>query len=504
MKLNLFHPSSWTFWPERDAAIAGNAGRELSYRWYALFLFVFTALVNLIFINNDLWQDELYTLDEFVLVPMSKTLTDYHTTNNHIVFNLISNFYCRVIGVNDLRELLQQPWLIRLVPYFFTLLTIPLLYSTVKKIQGSYTAIVTLVIYASSLLVYTFGVQVRGYSLEFFLCILFIRFVLEFRVKPKAATFAGIVIAGFLLLLNLPSTIYFFAAIMLVVFLGIIFPLRAFSVKKALFSAPGKILITLIISFCLFALFFWFKKDQLSSNELLTRKVNTPVELLKQPFVIALRLLDWRYFLVLPLLLAFISTLRFRLSLFFVLSLVLPFLLFTLHNPTIVQRIWIVMLPVFCWLLAQLWVPVLQMKKPFLLLFTTLCIVTALFSLWRLQYESEASNRAGKRPLDLRRQYHLFGFHPNKVMEKAKIYAASNSSVVFLYDETLSGIQYYLDRSGLDTVASPASTSRAIFLLTDHIQARHLTGLSQATVIDSGKNNATELYKWYLLKGRPE
>ena len=47
-------------------------------------LFFTSAL--LYFFNNDFWQDEIYTITHFIYVPFKTVVTDYHTTNNHILF----------------------------------------------------------------------------------------------------------------------------------------------------------------------------------------------------------------------------------------------------------------------------------------------------------------------------------------------------------------------------------------------------------------------------------
>ena len=40
-------------------------------------------------LNNEMWNDEIYTLLHFVLVPLQTTLFDYHVPNNHIFFSLL-------------------------------------------------------------------------------------------------------------------------------------------------------------------------------------------------------------------------------------------------------------------------------------------------------------------------------------------------------------------------------------------------------------------------------
>ena len=51
-----------------------------------ILIFIGFCMVQSILLNNDFWNDELYTLDKFTFVPISQTLWDYHVPNNHIFF----------------------------------------------------------------------------------------------------------------------------------------------------------------------------------------------------------------------------------------------------------------------------------------------------------------------------------------------------------------------------------------------------------------------------------
>ncbi|HEX2629820.1 MAG TPA: hypothetical protein VHM26_12430, partial [Chitinophagaceae bacterium] len=492
----------WTFWPARN-----NDPHNSSYSRYAIVFFLIAAFGNLYFINNDLWQDELYTLDNFVLVPLSRTVSDYHTTNNHVTFNVICNVYCKLIGVKDLRQLLENPWIIRVVPYFFSLMAIPLLYNSVRKIQGELMSIITLAVYTSSLVFYTFGVQVRGYSLGLALCILLINLVLTYRVQPRMWRLAAIALTGFLVLINLPSTIYFFTALMIVLFAASFFPLRQITLKSVVRSLPFKIVIALAWSFLACALFFYTKKEQLSQNSLLGSSGNSIVSLIKQPIVVFGRFIDWRIILVLPVIFLFWRPWqklnRFQLSLFYITALLLPFLLYVFHNPVIILRIWIVLFPMSCCLVAQLWFPLLKESKQRVILFVISLFVISAFSFMDVKRQTVKSYINSARPLDLRQQYHLFGFHPRRIIQKATEYSKRDHAEVMIYDETISGIQYYIDKSGLDTTDNP-TFNRRLFLIADNINAPHILGIQPGSIIDSGSHNRTELYKWYLVKSKNE
>lgn len=203
----------WTFWPAEAPKMEPPG---LHYKGFPLFLFfllALTALFNLTFINNELWQDELYTLDNFVLVPVSKTLTDYHSTNNHLIFSLLSNIYLKIAGISNLHTLMESPWIIRLLPYCITLLTIPCFYFLTRRIFGSlFSAIATLLL-ATSLETYSFGTLVRGYSLEILLSTLLLLWILRYQQTSDKRLLLPIALVSAAGLLNLPPAIYSEAAL---------------------------------------------------------------------------------------------------------------------------------------------------------------------------------------------------------------------------------------------------------------------------------------------------
>src|ERR1700733_8756601 len=91
----LFGKQFWTFWPIELYQGKPIGGKKKQSSMFFFSILLISAVANLFFINNELWQDELYTLDHFVLVPISTTLSDYHSSNNHFVFNLIANIYLK-------------------------------------------------------------------------------------------------------------------------------------------------------------------------------------------------------------------------------------------------------------------------------------------------------------------------------------------------------------------------------------------------------------------------
>ena len=117
-------------------------------------------------ISTDLWNDEIYTLKHFTFVPLMKTCTDYHVPNNHIFFNLVNNLYLRMTGIHSLDNLMDYPWVIRLVSLLYSLLSLFVMYLTGRKFFNRSTAYISVILLLTSIPFLNYATQVRGYGLS--------------------------------------------------------------------------------------------------------------------------------------------------------------------------------------------------------------------------------------------------------------------------------------------------------------------------------------------------
>ena len=484
------------FLPDFNKGYFNNETRNEFHKFFFI-LFFFASIINLFFISNDLWQDELYTIQHFVLVPLKHTLTDYHTTNNHIIFNFLANIYLKLINVNKIEVLLANPSIIRLLPFSFTMLSLIILYNGAKNNFGYLFAIVVLLLYTTSLQLYTFGTQVRGYSLSLLLMIVLLNQIYTSFRKPHLNHLILLSIAGFLLLVNLPSSLYLYLSFILLLFIEL---LLQYNKRKNNLSETLNVFLALSISLLLAGIFFWFKKEQLENNSLLQNSGNEILRLIKQPFTVYYRLIDLRLFLLIPI---FVFVLKYRLnkiyfSTFLSGLLICPFIIYMFHNPTIILRIWIVLLPVLCYFLAFIILPFVKYKH--LKKITIPLLVLLVVSMITLKYQILNKFEKGKAPLDLKFQYHLFGFEPFATTLKAKKVQDEIGAKILLHDMYWGGIKYYLPDSYTTNKNELAKQTEPIFLISDHFNEMNNFLQFNYHVIDSGHNN--QFYKWYLLKKR--
>lgn len=116
--------------------------------------------------GNDLWNDEIYTLQSFVFKGLGTVLTDYHVPNNHILTNIFHWGWVQLTGVNDLGALLDSPWRIRLLPLCFSALTVWWVYRAGLACGDRPTGLLAVLMLLSGLTFQAYAFQVRGYALN--------------------------------------------------------------------------------------------------------------------------------------------------------------------------------------------------------------------------------------------------------------------------------------------------------------------------------------------------
>jgi hypothetical protein len=160
------------------------------------------------YMNMDFWYDEVFTLRNFVFVPLEKTGADYSFPNNHVFFNLINNVYLKIIGVEDLFSLMGGEYKIRLPPLIYTLVTTAYLYLIGGKFFNKSVARLALIILITTVPFYNFALQVRGYGLSAMLLCVTLYHVWSFEEKPRPVDAAMALLATALCLYTIPVNLY--------------------------------------------------------------------------------------------------------------------------------------------------------------------------------------------------------------------------------------------------------------------------------------------------------
>lgn len=160
--------------------------------------------------NEDLWNDEIYTLKSFVFKGLPTVLTDYHVPNNHILANVLHWLWVRLTGA-DFGDCMDSPWRIRLLPGLLSAFTVILLVRTAARHWGAEAGFAAGLALLTGISFQAFAFQVRGYPLTLLAAsglLFFALQVLQEKVFSwKNATVVAALTAA--LLWAIPSNLYF-------------------------------------------------------------------------------------------------------------------------------------------------------------------------------------------------------------------------------------------------------------------------------------------------------
>ena len=160
-------------------------------------------------LNLDFWNDELYSLEHFVLVPLSKTLGDYHVPNNHILFNFFQNLYLKLIGLETMPQVLEHPLLVRLPNLVYLFLSLFLFGRILDRIGGRQLALLGLGILISFIPFQNFAFQLRAYGLSITLLLWLVNAFQSYQINKEIRQLTFMALATFGAFYAVPSNLYF-------------------------------------------------------------------------------------------------------------------------------------------------------------------------------------------------------------------------------------------------------------------------------------------------------
>lgn len=302
--------------------------------------------------NDGLWNDEIYTLRNFVFQGLPTVMSDYHVPNNHILSNVFHWLWIQLSGITDLGQLLDQAWRIRLWPGLLAFATIGMVYRLGRQATDPLGGAIAVVVLLTTLAFGNFALQVRGYSLSMLLITGLIYGA--FRVLSAQAvdriSVAALALSVLGLLYTIPSNLYVVAGagIMLAVLLG---KNHKRTVIIALSAMSGGGLAAVALYLPMF--------DQVTNNEYITagRSFRTDhIILLKTTLE---HFLNWRFLLLPLLVLGWRATPKGDLHRQQLILLggvfLLPFAASLVRGDTPPMRTYTVLIPVFALFIALAW-----------------------------------------------------------------------------------------------------------------------------------------------------
>lgn len=435
----------------------------LSDHFPEIIVFLVFCSIQLININLDFWNDEIYTLKEFVFVPFSQTLTDYHSTNNHIFFNLINNLYLKIIGVDSLFSLMDRPYLLRILTFLYA---IPLFIYTYKigyRFFGRPIGLLAIILLTTTIPYFNFSLQIRGYGLSMLLLVMLIYYGLVFLETNKRKYLVWTTLLACLFPYTILSNLYPLGGLLF--FLGLYFLITVFITPKK-WNNKGKpffLLLSVIAGTILSIGLYLPVLDDIFSISYI--KSGVLFDISKLEFLIP-RIVEGvisnRWFLMVP----FVIGLLFNFKSFkskgkyfflFIFTCLIPLALIYFRGDTTPIRTLSVLVPLFCIMIAavvmagwRIW----KKSPKYDLIFMLLVLIYSLFifksELNRISEKLLDDIIVGRRSKDLYFQYHSARYQP---MSDIKGFLSNNynPALPLIKIECQDhGISNYLEKFGLD------------------------------------------------------
>ena len=417
----------------------------------------------------DFWNDELYTLKNFVFVPVTTTLTDFHVPNNHVLFNLVNNLYLKIIGIESLYELMDAPWKLRLLPLLYSCLTGYYLYKLAKTFFNREVALLSLAILLTSVPFYNFALQVRGYGLSMLWLVMIVYYCLAYFHFGKKRNLSYIAMSVSFALYTLPLNLYFIISLWVILLISI---LNGKSVVKTGKSPPNAtdrkscifILLSSLAGVLISLAYYSPMLQQLLFNPYLDANYAfTPGNFRIFP-VVLLSFNSKRYLLTALVLIGFALTITSRsanknlkITLLALLGLMtLPMVISIVRNDHAPERAFVNLLPffaLFCTICACTALTGFRLRHQYKAVMFSLVVGYCLVSLyWQISHINRhlyKDLQTGGRSQGLYYNYYLKHFNP---LQQAKYFYKNHYSpadTVIILDAEPHGFTNYLDKFGI-------------------------------------------------------
>lgn len=129
--------------------------------WPAVIVLLAVATVlRVVSLDSDLWIDEVFTLVNFVRLPVGQIITDYSSDNQHVLFSVLARLGVSIFG--------ESAWAIRLPSVIFGIASIWAAMRLAALVYGSRVAVYTGLLLTLSYHHIWFSQNARGYTLLLF------------------------------------------------------------------------------------------------------------------------------------------------------------------------------------------------------------------------------------------------------------------------------------------------------------------------------------------------
>ncbi len=186
-------------------------------------------------LNSELWYDEIKTVLELVRPPLSQTLTDFPSNNDHPFFSLLSHVSISALG--------EAPWTVRLPAVLFAIATIPMLYVFGRDAVGRLEGLLAAGLLAVSYHHVWYAQNARGYTMMLFFTLLLGWLLLKAMKTPSLKTYSLYAVIAALACYTHLTMVYVVVAQAMVVGLNLLLGMKGkIDIKSFVTPALGFIL----------------------------------------------------------------------------------------------------------------------------------------------------------------------------------------------------------------------------------------------------------------------
>jgi hypothetical protein len=409
----------------------------------------------------DYWYDEVLSLEEFILVPLQKTVTDYSVPNNHIFFSILMNIWLKLWGINSFAAAANNVFIIRSLPLLFTAITMFFVYRA-GRMFGKHHGLLAIAVLLTTIPFYNFAVQIRGYGLSIMLSSMLLFYTLSFYKEPKKRIGIRITLLTALLLYTIPSNLYAILSVLMI--LGAVFLNQWYKYHflVALQFNAAKLIQWLLLGIGIGVLLYLPVGSQVVNNEYVKSEGFFRWEIWQEAitFYTLLYTWDWVFYILLGVGLLQIQKDRktWEWVLVFLLILILPFLISFVRGGKPFDRTFLWLIPVFAVgvsiIVGQGFKQIKSKLNIFLqILFSTLLIFFLLRVTANRAYEKYflpyyTLNEEIKTQ-NIHYSYYLANYNPHKNLKNFKAEYYKEGTQVFLHEVDKYAMHGYLPMHGI-------------------------------------------------------
>ena len=405
------------------------------------------------YINYDMWFDEVFSLQYYVLVPWDQTTLNYPYPNNHIFLNLINQLVTRTWALRDINELADNVHVLRGIQLLFVAATGMGSYKVVRDFFSKQYAVLVIPILFSTVPFMNFSLQLRGYNLSAMLVVALVYQTwsyLKFGSKKFLVLMAG---TTCVLLYTIPSNAYMVLAI------GISLIPMGFTDRFKIRPRAIYALISGLFGIAIAGILYSPIMNDVLGNEYVTEKAPNTFYAFQTGFELLKGFLSGRYLIGISALLGIgilmITGMRKdkkKLTSLLII-LIVPFILAFIHQRFPFQRVFVVLAPVFAIAITVATVTLLELfhgRKTRIIA----CIILVVSCVGRFFYEVENNSIAVEKQLSENvilvqtayQNYYLGNFFEQKeAMELLSIEAKSDTVYRFKHYDSPS-CELYLNK----------------------------------------------------------